>query len=68
MNPNATLLRSGQLAVSMGVDPKTIWNWTVDGTIPANAVVRVGRSRHARYKRAVLEAAGLLTKPVAVAP
>ncbi len=58
------LMGVGRLASEMGVCRKTIWNYTAQGVIPNAAVVRVGRSRRCRYRRVVLERAGLLTPAV----
>ncbi len=55
-----TLLRPGQAALLMGVSVRTIWNYVAAGVIPPAAVVRVGKSRHARIKRTVLERVGLV--------
>lgn len=60
MSTSPSLLLPSQAAELLGVSVRTVWNYTAAGVIPAAAVVRVGTSQRARFKRAVLERAGLI--------
>lgn len=48
-------LRLGEAAALAGVSRWTLWRWIVDGVVPPNAVLKVGKVQH-RISRDWLEA------------